>query len=168
MTLSVLGHYSLVSGHSKKHIARRKRANVILNFQTVPFHTAPPVGTFYVYMSNDYPSVGGYAIKFDTVSYDAGGEYSPATGIFVAPVSGTYVINYDIFSSGTMWVELMVGGVRKMDSDTTHSTFSGTAIVHANLYDDIYVQVHPNYGGRTLYGAGRNHFSGFLLYADSS
>eukprot|EP00918_Siedleckia_nematoides_P029575 GHVU01063753.1.p1 GENE.GHVU01063753.1~~GHVU01063753.1.p1 ORF type:complete len:154 (-),score=19.14 GHVU01063753.1:279-740(-) len=59
-------------------------------------NTATPIGTFYVYLTNTIPTLAGsQTILFDTVSYQSGNDYNAGTGIFIAPIDGTYVFLCD-------------------------------------------------------------------------
>lgn len=131
-------------------------------------NTAAPIGTFYAFVSADQNSSGsGYIVRFDTVGYDAGGEYSPGTGIFLAPVSGTYVFHVNVVASGEFMVELVVTTTVKMTARSLYGDLSGSVVVHANAGQEVFVRIPLGYGSiRNIYGAGYTHFAGFLLHAD--
>ena len=138
-------------------------------------NTSDPIGTFYVYMANStyLEGPGGQTIIFDTISYDAGNDYSTETGIFHAPVSGSYVFHVTTSQWGNhpsfdyLQAELVVGSTVKMRAYGNY-VMSGSAIVHVDANEGVYMQTQEGYPNRTINGSGNSHFLGFLLHADTA
>lgn len=136
--------------------------------QPSPLNTGTAVGTFYAYVlpyDTTYV-VGGNTIIFDTTYYDARNDYSNTTGVFKAPLSGTYSFFVNIYhnSNTNLEVQLMVGSTIAMETFGYYG-MSGSAIVHLTMNDDVRIRTAPGYS-RTIHGTGWSHFSGTLLHAD--
>ncbi|KAL4237479.1 positive regulation of adiponectin secretion [Mactra antiquata] len=109
-------------------------------------------------------------IIFDHVETNNGNAYNSHHGVFVAPVSGTYVFHVTAFTLANKeaWVKIVVNGINKADAfahgDANHEdTGSQTLVINLNQGDDVAVQ-----NGRAnddVFGNGNmwTTFSGFLL-----
>ena len=130
-------------------------------------NTASPIGTFYAYMENATGVLSaGKPLIFDTVVYNSG-EYNPQNGKFTAPVSGIYTFLLNLFDDGNSgYVHLLVNNVSAMGvwSYSRVHTGVGSAIVHVNADDEVYVSNKNS--NRLWIGQGLSHFSGFLVHAD--
>nr|KAG5692172.1 hypothetical protein BaRGS_008718 [Batillaria attramentaria] len=88
----------------------------------------------------------GQTLKFDSVSYNAGGGYSPVTGLFTAPLSGTYVFMLEsmFLSDDPLTLAIMKGGSTVAAAYVccdVHDRTSQTVTVHLNKGDTMHVQV---------------------------
>ncbi|XP_056003349.1 complement C1q tumor necrosis factor-related protein 4-like isoform X2 [Ostrea edulis] len=129
---------------------------------------------FHAYLSTDSsgPLPAHHILKFDTVSLNRGNGYNAFDGIFIVPVSGTYVFTWAFMSEprGTVSTQLMrnsdILGTRFADSATSTVWDFATGIVVADVDqgDHIYVQLRLNSHGKVLsIPHSRNTFSGWLL-----
>jgi len=122
-----------------------------------------------------YNASGAYGdgVRYNSEIYDIGGDFDVTTGIFTAPVDGTYLIQGSVYSStsGTTWTQawLAVNNARAEytdmmgnDGDTFIST---THLVKLSAGDEV--RYHPYYSGSTNVTilANTNHtwFKGYLL-----
>ncbi|KAH3750143.1 hypothetical protein DPMN_184661 [Dreissena polymorpha] len=114
-------------------------------------------------------------IKFDEVYYNAGGHYSPSTGIFTVPVSGVYVFMFNVqvgpydstdknrkadvvlYVNGDIKAEAIVTGV---GSDFTAGN---AAVLHVWAGQRVYVST-SNLQERYYIWPWRTSFSGALLH----
>lgn len=109
-------------------------------------------------------------IVFDNVVTNKGDAYNPHHGIFVAPVTGTYVFTPTIlaYNNAEVWCDLVVNNVAvartyARGTDNRHDQGSITAVVSLTAGDDVAVQSTQN--GDSIYGEPVSYtaFSGFLL-----
>ena len=110
--------------------------------------------------------------KFDTVVTNVGQGYDRHTGIFTAPVRGTYLFFLNLMSSndhgwlsavidkhGAVLAEVWAGG--STDGDDQGSSLVTT---HMNAGDQVWVR--QNRGSSSIQGALWTIFSGSLVQAD--
>ncbi|XP_045169896.2 uncharacterized protein LOC123532503 [Mercenaria mercenaria] len=113
----------------------------------------------------------GDKIVFTETLHDSAHSYDNKTGIFTAPVAGTYLFNVQLcLATGTrytyyaIYVEsTAVTGTLLYDSSERFCS-SATAIVHLRKDDNVYIRV-PDTNGNALRETSleRNMFSGVLL-----
>ncbi|KAL4233272.1 hypothetical protein ACF0H5_007956 [Mactra antiquata] len=111
-------------------------------------------------------------IIFDHVITNVGNAYNPHHGVFVAPVSGTYVFATSILSydARNNWASIVVNGTIQtmlFMHDDSHALSSQTVVLQLNKGDDVAIQGHP---GDAYFGQPQPYttFSGFLLQQDYS
>jgi hypothetical protein len=128
---------------------------------------------FYAYLSTKIPSPSTHHIlTFDTVITNVGNSYHHHSGIFIAPRTGTYAFTWSfrIQNDAYMSTELIVNdlAVSAVYFDTTHyvgGNIAGTAIVHVNQGDDVFVRT----GSSDIRGDilsdqfGRSYFGGWMI-----
>lgn len=124
---------------------------------------------FFATLSNRVLHPGEHQnIVFDQIVTNIGDAYNPHHGIFVAPVTGTYVFTPTIMANNDeeVWCELVVNNasvarINVRGTDTRHDQSSLTAVLELNAGDDVAVQTV--YEDHALYGSQYSAFSGFLL-----
>ena len=109
-------------------------------------------------------------VKFDKRITDIHGDYNPATGIFIAPVSGFYafVLDTRALPGRHCWIDVVKDGQpiatdyieAQSGQEDSETSF---AIVHLNNGDRVWVRhsKSSNCGLDDL-----SNFSGFILYQD--
>ncbi|XP_071103002.1 uncharacterized protein [Haliotis cracherodii] len=108
-------------------------------------------------------------LKFDTVTDNNGGGYHATSGIFEAPVTGTYLFRANIMSydRGALFIALIKEGVRLFTGFSSRELKFGVAtldyIVNVNKGEKIWF-TKP---GETLkiYGNYFSNYGGVLLHA---
>jgi hypothetical protein len=122
-----------------------------------------------------YNASGSYGdgVRYNDEVYDIGGDFNVTTGIFTAPVDGTYLIQGSVYSgtAGTNWTQawLAVNGARAEYTDMMGNDgdlfISTTHIVKLSAGDEV--RYHPYYSGSTsvtiLENNNHTWFKGYLL-----
>lgn len=117
----------------------------------------------------------GHIVIFDDVITDVGHAYSSSTGVFRAPVDGTYVFILIVTEKpipGDHYLHLLIkkngNTIGYLFLDSNHDYFiKRTEISTVSLVknDEVYVQVDFAEGTHNLIGANmHSHFSGFLIH----
>ncbi|XP_072525528.1 uncharacterized protein [Salminus brasiliensis] len=110
-------------------------------------------------------------VPFTSVIYNMQFHFNPTTGVYKAPVNGTYVFSYHlvVFSKA-----LKVGmfhnfqPVVKSTELINLGTASQEVVLHLNMGDEVWLQVKDvNSNGMYANSESTSTFSGFLLYPDS-
>ncbi|KAL4235051.1 hypothetical protein ACF0H5_006689 [Mactra antiquata] len=113
-------------------------------------------------------------VIFNVVETNIGNAFNPHHGVFVAPLSGTYVFHVAVFAfyNSESWCKIVVNGINKVDAYAhgetgRHDMASQTLIVHLNQGDDVAIQ--SGRAGDNFYGDGNKwtSFSGFMLRSDA-
>ncbi|XP_045191103.2 EMILIN-2-like [Mercenaria mercenaria] len=116
-------------------------------------------------------------INFNKVITNIGRAYNKRTGIFTAPISGTYTFNTNIVSEKGHYVEasikvndmVTVSAIsdHRMSRDGKHFTTwdqgNAVAILRLNRGDKVSVSVQWPQGSHVIHGVGKSNFSGYLL-----
>jgi len=130
---------------------------------------------FHAVLTSDiHGTTRGQTIVFNKVDINLGGGYNGTTGVFSAPVAGTYVFSltfhlyyYNSSSdyAGDLFImknhEYLLRVWQKLDSSADQGTASGTTVLSLNKGDQVQVQAgsaHMAIGGGDV-----SFFSGFLL-----
>ncbi|KAM8822191.1 uncharacterized protein ACB058_021610 [Synchiropus picturatus] len=125
---------------------------------------------FSVGLTSSYPPPDT-PVLFGHVFYNLQGGYDAATGIFRAPVNGTYVFSYHL----TVYERVLVVGIfvnQLPAAITTDPNVLGvtshTVLLHLARGDMVWVQVKSELTNGMFAGSeASSTFSGFLLHPDS-
>ena len=94
----------------------------------------------------------GQTIVFNQVDTNLGGGYSGTTGVFTAPVAGTYVfsLTFEMYyysshaSNGELYImknqDQSIRVWLELDNNADEGTASGTTVLSLNKGDQVYVQ----------------------------
>ncbi|CAG2227962.1 unnamed protein product [Mytilus edulis] len=127
--------------------------------------------------NRDYVGHADVTIIFDTVMTNRGDAYQKDIGLFIAPVSGTYLFTWTIRGdAGSSFVSgLFVNGIRKVGLHTDGSSQSilrpvatKTAILDLNVNDHVFIKaIGIHIRGLLLSDInGHSSFAGFLLFTN--
>jgi hypothetical protein len=131
--------------------------------------------TAYLSQTNEH-TVVGKPIIFDKVLLNDGSGYNNNTGVFTAPLTGTYLFSFHFDTKKLTFIRLVVNGVNQVDAvanphtgatgRAAHSMGGNTAIVHIGHGDAVMVQTYEVPDGETDSGELFRlcTFSGVLLY----
>ena len=135
--------------------------------------TTPSQPSFWATVSNDYTGYNSTdyssGLIFNTALYNIGGHYSTSTGRFTAPVTGTYLLTAECYTTGQVWDQswFTLNGSRPNGTDHVQNgqaIVGNTSTIKLNAND--WVMFHP-YSGNTnnLIKAAPQHtwFKGILL-----
>ena len=135
--------------------------------------TTPSQPSFWATVSNDYTGYNSTdyssGLIFNTALYNIGGHYSTSTGRFTAPVTGTYLLTAECYTTGQVWDQswFTLNGSRPNGTDHVQNgqnIVGNTSMIKLNAND--WVMFHP-YSGNTnnLIKAAPQHtwFKGILL-----
>ena len=135
--------------------------------------TTPSQPSFWATVSNDYTGYNSTdyssGLIFNTALYNIGGHYSTSTGRFTAPVTGTYLLTAECYTTGQVWDQswFTLNGSRPAGTDHVQNgqnIVGNTSMIKLNAND--WVMFHP-YSGNTnnLIKAAPQHtwFKGILL-----
>ena len=144
---------------------------------------APPikVTAFYAQLSQtEHVPSTHHTIIFDTVKTNQNGAYSKFSGIFTAPVSGVYCFMYTTrvtCHSSTIRSSFEIvrnngveGSIYTSDDGClSQVTMTGSAVVHVNQGDEVYIRTHGTYiGDFNIFSDayGKSSFAGWLIGKD--
>ncbi|XP_022323841.2 complement C1q tumor necrosis factor-related protein 7-like [Crassostrea virginica] len=111
-------------------------------------------------------------IRFDRTYINIGNHYHTEDGIFIAPVSGTYMFHWTIITGGSEYsTQLMVGGTVRASSLVPYpggrDSSSAMVILSVQKEDHVWIQIYGSnenvYGGPSFNGQLQSTFSGILL-----
>ncbi|XP_062607810.1 complement C1q tumor necrosis factor-related protein 4-like [Saccostrea cucullata] len=165
----------------QRDIADLNKQNTDLNNQIATMKAKDLSVAFFAYLSNDivHPSAGT-KMTFHGLDTNIGSAYDSATGIFTAPVSGTYNFAFTASvppnpSSHLVHIFLKKNGKKEMYIFLDyHTQFwlqrSSSTVLHLNKGDQIWMEIGSVSGQITVAGYSsaedryHTHFSGFLIH----
>ena len=129
---------------------------------------------FSAYKSSSEGSISTkVTIRFDSTYINIGDHYHTEDGIFIAPVSGTYMFHWTIATGGSAFsTQLMVGGTVKASNLVPYpggqDSSSAMVIINVQKEDHVWIQIYGStehvYGGSSSIGNYyQSTFSGILL-----
>jgi hypothetical protein len=130
---------------------------------------------FSVYLSSDEDASGRqHIVDFDIVQTNIGNGFHARSGMFNAPSSDVYVLNWVILSKWycIIYTQLMRNSdvLGEIVSDSTHNyefhSATGLIVTELNQGDEVYVRLHPtlNMKGQIISRPGyRSSFSGWKI-----
>lgn len=113
-------------------------------------------------------------IKYNKVHTNIGNAYNSATGVFTAPVRGTYSFSTNIVAEKGHYVEacIQVGNNVKASAISDHRNKldiwdqgNAAAILHLHRGAKVFVSIQWPYGEHVIHGVGKTSFSGYLIRA---
>lgn len=121
-------------------------------------------------LGNIYP-LPDLPVPFTEVIYNMQFHFDPSTGVYRAPVNGTYIFNYNLVVFNKA---LKVGlfhnylPIVKSTELVSLGTVSQQVVLHLNMGDTVWLQVKDTVSnGMYATSESSSTFSGFLLYPDS-
>lgn len=121
-------------------------------------------------LTSSYPPPNA-PVVFSHVFYNVQGSYDPSTGLYMAPINGTYVFSYHL----TIYERVLKVGlfknyvpVVKTTDPKVLGTTSHSVILHLARGDRVWIQVKDQVTNGMFAGSeSSSTFSGFLLHPDS-
>ncbi|XP_074535691.1 uncharacterized protein LOC141797899 [Halichoeres trimaculatus] len=110
-------------------------------------------------------------VVFSNVIYNTQGSYDPTTGLYIAPINGTYVFSYHLTVHERVLKVGLFHNFRPVVITTDTKilgTTSHSVILHLALGDRVWIQVKDSVtNGMYSSSETSSTFSGFLLHPDS-
>lgn len=110
-------------------------------------------------------------VPFSSVIYNVQFHYNPVTGVYKAPVNGTYSFSYNLcVLNKVLKVGLFYNFVPivKSTGPINIGMVSQEVVLYLNMGDEVWLQVKDiNNNGMCVNSESSSTFSGFLLYPDS-
>ena len=132
-----------------------------------------PVILFNVRILKDKNPSGGSRLVYTTIGQNIGDAFNQDTGIFTAPMNGTYLFSAQICTASNKWgaAEIVVNGEAVqsilMYNSAASTTTSGTTVQRLEKGGEVWVRQDPEWGAGYYYdysSYGWNQFSGTFLH----
>ncbi|XP_053402944.1 uncharacterized protein LOC128558119 isoform X2 [Mercenaria mercenaria] len=123
---------------------------------------------FHAYMTGQKCFHEQQLMVFNREVVDEGDGYSETDGIYVVPVTGTYVFTWTVFSQKYVWfrADIIIDGVSKgwilADSDNDQAT--GIVIARVNAGNHVFIRRDKGDGCNLHDDFARSTFSGWKLF----
>ncbi|OWF52394.1 complement C1q subcomponent subunit B-like [Mizuhopecten yessoensis] len=161
------------NGHSLPKRITNERVRRGRTFQRLPSTRADSFGdnvAFHAIMDRDLVNPGrGYEIVFGRVLTNTGGSFSSTTGTFTCGTPGTYVFFWTVTISSDHWTDIhlvrngQVLAVIVAGNAYHYGSYTGAAIIHLDVGDEVFVKVDFHQENTTIYSTA-SMFSGFKLF----
>lgn len=121
----------------------------------------------YISRTEQSPSLH-HIFVFDDVRTNIGSACDRISGMFSAPVDGTYVLTWTMISDyhGYVYSQIVVN-TQVFTGMITNSSSTRVIVVHLNHNDKVFIRTHPTtHGGGNVYSGdpdGKPSFSGWKL-----
>ena len=113
----------------------------------------------------------GETVKFDNIINNEGGGYSVDTGMFTAPVNGTYLFsahafhNLDMLILHMIWEDAYI--MQAQNDEQEAGAGSCSAVLRVNQGDHVYVRLpFSNKLASTVTLYSNNYFTGVLIHEE--
>ncbi|XP_033752754.1 uncharacterized protein LOC117336360 [Pecten maximus] len=125
---------------------------------------------FHAVLSRDLVNPGkGYEVVFGDVLTNTGGMYSNNTGTFTCGTLGTYAFFWTVTLASDHWADThltrngQVVGILVAGNAYHYGSYTGTAMVHLDVGDEVFVKVDFHQESTTIYSTAST-FSGFKIF----
>ncbi|XP_033895619.3 inner ear-specific collagen-like [Acipenser ruthenus] len=137
----------------------------------IPGPCSPTVqSAFSASLRDNYPRPN-LPVPFTEVSYDLQGHYNPQSGIYMAPVNGTYVFSYHLCTFSKVLTVGLFQDYKPVVKSTQLNDLgqaSQMVVLHLSAGERLWLQVKDsNTNGMYTSTESISTFSGFLLYPDA-
>ncbi|MGH0158103.1 UNVERIFIED_CONTAM: hypothetical protein FKN15_035225 [Acipenser sinensis] len=137
----------------------------------IPGPCSPTIqSAFSASLRDNYPRPN-LPVPFTEVSYDLQGHYNPQSGIYMAPVNGTYVFSYHLCTFSKVLTVGLFQDYKPVVKSTQLSDLgqvSQMVVLHLSAGERLWLQVKDsNTNGMYTSAESISTFSGFLLYPDA-
>ncbi|XP_071347679.1 inner ear-specific collagen-like [Trachinotus anak] len=136
-----------------------------------PGPCSPAIQSAFSACVNESFPIQDWPIPFPHVLTNQQGHFNPLTGIYTAPVNGTYVFSFNLavaFRTLKVGLFLNLYPLVRTTEGTDQATASQTIVLHLTTGDQVWLQV-KNAVTNGIYtdSESSSTFSGYLLYPDS-
>ncbi|XP_071103652.1 complement C1q-like protein 2 [Haliotis cracherodii] len=122
---------------------------------------------FEVSIQSDTSLTQNEVLKFDAVKLNIGGAYNQQSGIFTAPVTGTYLFWAHVMVNEDTYMSVFIRGQSKVLATgycvNKHSVASTTTAALLNKGDQVWVTKDAGTAATAIRGNGYSNYGGTLL-----
>jgi hypothetical protein len=160
-----------MTGILKVDQIQNNTGTVAMTIDTAGRILTPNRPSFFATKDNGSVTVNNSVIIFNNVRHNIGSHYNNSTGVFSAPIDGTYLFNFCLISGSTSLVEgeIQINGNRILNqrnysgSSGTQNGIGAGMVFQLSANDSVRVML---LGSSSIYGAGDGYydtFSGCLI-----
>ncbi len=130
---------------------------------------------FLASLSTDMAFTASEYIRFDIKEYDFGNNYNPATGVYIVPYAGMYLIHARVFGLDNHARHyIMVDGndvtyTFEYNSDLDPQSSSTSITLHLQSGQEVAIALYLSSGSSTVRGGTTKMYTSFgatLIYGD--